>query len=61
MAHVHRAAQQSEKPFTGPVRQFYQNPKAHGWMTLHQTCACGATRRINRNGTHTERGIWIEA
>ncbi len=35
-----------------------QNPAAAGGICLHQTCACGATRKVNQNGRHAERGEW---
>lgn len=34
------------------------NPAAHGNITEHEVCACGATRAVNVNGLHVERGPW---
>jgi hypothetical protein len=37
-----------------------QNPAAHGGISYTLTCTdCGATRRVNENGRHVERGPWI--
>jgi hypothetical protein len=34
------------------------NRRAHGGVVDIETCRCGATRRICRNGRHEERGDW---
>jgi hypothetical protein len=57
MGHVHRAKSSKQRCFTGPVAQ-KQNPAAHGGFTRHETCSCGAVRRVNVNGLHIERGRW---
>lgn len=43
--------------FLGPVA-WPENPAAHGNVTEWQTCRCGATRAVNVNGLHVERGPW---
>ena len=61
MAHQHRAAKRTERPYSGPVAARKQNPAAHGNVTRVETCTCGAERKVNINGHHTERGPWQEA
>jgi len=47
------------RPFSGPVSK-YENRAAHGGTCEEHTCRCGATRRVNVNGRHIERGEWQE-
>ena len=49
------------------VRAFFgavsrdENPAAHGGVCHTETCVqCGARRRVNSNGRHTEEGPWGE-
>jgi hypothetical protein len=58
--HRHRVASTDYRPFVGPVAQ-PQNQAAHGNVTLHQGCRCGAVRRVNVNGHHAEYGAWSES
>jgi len=61
MAHKHKASTSRTTAFLGPVGPAEdQDPCAHGGVTEHQTCACGATRAINANGCHVEMGEWVE-
>ena len=59
--HRHRAQSKLsiERGFSGPVAQ-PQNRNAHGNICRIDTCACGAQRRTNINGFHSERGPWSE-
>ena len=57
LRHTHRAETIETRPFFGPVSD-RQNPRAHGGVTLHRTCRCGAVQLINSNGGATERGPW---
>ena len=57
--HKHKPATESIRCFTAPVA-YPENPAAHGNICISQTCSCGATRRINKNGRHIERGPWIQ-
>ena len=61
MTHRHRSRSSWEfdRGYSGPVAQ-PENPAAHGNVCRHQTCNCGATRRVNINGGHREAGEWIE-
>lgn len=34
------------------------NPAAHGGVAWLEHCSCGATREVNTNGRHEERGEW---
>lgn len=43
--------------YTGPVGRD-QNPAAHGGCCVLEGCRCGAERRVNVNGLHTETGEW---
>jgi hypothetical protein len=56
--HRHATTHTTEKCFTGPVAGVRENPAAHGWTTITDTCRCGAERETNTNGRHTERGRW---
>lgn len=56
--HKHKTKSSLERPYCGPIESSRPNPKAHGWVTAHQTCSCGATRRVNRNGQQFEKGAW---
>lgn len=58
MAHRHTVETSRTSCFSGPVSRD-ENPSAHGGITEHQTCSCGATRRININGGHVEKGHWV--
>jgi hypothetical protein len=60
VGHVHRVKTVEIRCFLGPVAQ-KQNQAAHGGHCRHETCRCGARRRVNVNGLHTERGRWTEA
>ena len=59
MSHRHRTALVETRPFSGPVSK-YVNEAAHGNVTEEHTCTCGATRKVNVNGRHIERGPWQE-
>lgn len=58
--HRHMAESSQEVCFSGSVnkRGTDENPMAHGNICVIETCACGATRRTNVNGRHTEEGDW---
>ena len=57
MAHRHRVKTEETYLYAHPVA-WPENPSAHGNVTLHQTCSCGALRKINVNGRHREMGDW---
>ena len=59
MSHQHQVRQTKVRPFFGPVSP-EQNRAAHGHRTLVEICTCEATRKININGRHEERGPWKE-
>mgnify|MGYP000909931641 CR=1 FL=1 len=59
MSHAHRMHKVTVRPFSGPVSK-YVNEAAHGNVTEEHTCTCGATRKVNVNGRHIERGPWQE-
>ncbi len=61
MSHVHRPdpSRTVTRPFAGPVSK-YENRAAHGNVCEVFTCKCGATRLVNINGNHIERGDWTE-
>lgn len=61
MGHVHRSKRSEQRPFTGAVVSERQNRAAHGGYCRHEECRCGATRRVNVNGQHVERGPWVSA
>ena len=48
------------EPYTGGVHASDENRGAHGDITEVHTCECGAIRRVNRNGRHTETGSWAQ-
>jgi hypothetical protein len=59
MAHRHAAILTDTAAFTGPVAHGENpNPAAHGNVVHHQTCLCGARRRLAVNGRHTEDSGW---
>jgi len=56
--HKHRVKTESQPHcYNGPVA-WPENPSAHGSLVVKQTCSCGATRSVNRNGGHKEVGLW---
>jgi len=61
MGHVHKAKTSETRPFWGPVATgARENRAAHGGYTRRETCSCGATRKVNVNGAHVEKGRWNE-
>lgn len=58
--HRHRAQSSIERTYSGPVPSAKPNPSARGWIVVVEKCACGAERRTNRNGYHTEQGKWVD-
>jgi hypothetical protein len=58
--HRHSVFSSVDRGFTDAVSRD-ENRAAHGNICVIDTCKCGATRRINVNGTHIERGAWIVA
>lgn len=57
----HKAVRETVRGYTGGVAvHLYkeQEPRAAGGITLHQTCACGAERRVNENAGYQELGVW---
>lgn len=58
-SHRHRVASTRVKCFSGPVTR-RENRAAHGGTCDVDRCTCGATRETNVNGSHHERGPWIE-
>jgi hypothetical protein len=57
--HQHRTKTYIDRPFAGPVVAASDAHRAaHGNITRHATCACGASRRMNINGRHVEAGAW---
>jgi len=62
MKHTHRTKASETRAFTGPVASGgRENRAAHGGYCRHEECRCGATRRVNVNGQHVERGPWVSA
>jgi hypothetical protein len=57
MTHTHEIKASKIVAFTGPVSRD-ENRAAHGGVCEIQRCACGAERRMNVNGAHTEIGEW---
>lgn len=57
MNHRHRPSKSTVGPFFGPVNT-NKRRAAHGNICVRETCRCGATRLVNRNGVHVERGHW---
>lgn len=55
--HKHRVKTYQDRAFFGPVRH-PEKPAAHGNITRIASCACGAVRRTNINGSHREVGQW---
>lgn len=47
--------------FSGCVAPHNCNPASHGGVVDLEECSCGATRSLNINGSHIERGSWTEA
>jgi hypothetical protein len=60
--HKHRAIAAKSRivSYTAPVVSdpTRQNPKAYGGVCHIDTCTCGAVRRTNSTGRHSERGPW---
>jgi len=56
--HTHRVADLTVRPFCGAIASAPQNQNAHGNITVHDRCRCGATRQTNVNQRHVERGRW---
>jgi len=56
--HTHRVDTLTVRPFFGGVSSARPNPAAHGNITVHDRCCCGATRLTNVNQMHIERGQW---
>lgn len=57
--HKHKAVYEEDRAFMYPVAAGEENPAAHGNITRHQWCSCGATRKVNINGRHREIGPWV--
>ncbi len=58
--HKHRAATTTERCFSGPVASgTRENPAAHGNIRVAELCRCGAQRRTNVNGRHSETSGWV--
>lgn len=55
--HTHRMSRTRTLPFRGPVSAD-QDPRAHGNITVEETCRCGAQRLVNRNQQYVEKGEW---
>lgn len=60
MSHRHFPSSIQIRSFSGPVSR-RETPAAHGNVTEHQVCRCGARRRVNLNGGHREAGPWQAA
>ena len=58
--HKHKVEKESTQPFFGCVSVSKCDPRSHGGITEVQSCACGATRKINRNQFFKETGKWVE-
>jgi len=60
--HMGEPSLETETDFTGPVPNPVdgERPEAHGNITLHQQCKCGATRQVNLNQQFAEIGTWAE-
>jgi len=56
--HLHKPKTFIVRCFAGPVDSYRPNPRAHGWMTVEQTCRCGAVRLVNANQQQFEIGYW---
>jgi len=55
--HKHRSIRVTVAPYFGPVA-IPPVRAAHGGVCYVHACKCGATRKINNNGRHSERGPW---
>lgn len=55
--HRHHAVESYDRCFTGPVTR-KENRAAHGNICTTDVCACGAERKTNLNGCHTECSGW---
>ena len=58
--HIHKPKTFITRYFAGPVERDKPNPRAHGWKTVKQVCACGAWRSVNVNQQQDEPGYWQE-
>lgn len=56
--HRHKVHLRIERPFSGSIESDKPNPRAHGWVTVEQTCLCGAVRFVNVNQKQRETGYW---
>lgn len=58
--HVHEAIPEKTETrcYSGSVNPWHENRAAHGGVTLHEECSCGAVRAVNSNGRHAENGEW---
>jgi hypothetical protein len=61
MAHRHKAETERIGAYTGGITEpdGTQEPRAHGGIRVHETCACGATRTTNRNQGYRESTGWV--
>lgn len=62
MGHKHKIKHErtEDLPFFGTIPGADENRAAHGGIRVRVHCHCGATRDSNVNGSHVERGPWIE-
>lgn len=61
--HDHKMERSRVTPYMGSVARGVardENRAAHGGITRIETCACGASRLVNANGSHVEAGAWRE-
>lgn len=54
----HKAISEVTRGFTGCVAAADCDPRAHGGVSIHDTCSCGATRVCNVNQTWGEESEW---
>lgn len=64
--HLHRVQSRETRGFSHCVAIYphtHCNPASHGGVTFHETCECGAQRKVNATGDedHTEESPWLKA
>ena len=60
MTHFHKASTEKTRAFAGTAPGARENQRAHGNITVIETCECGRVRHTNRNQGHVERGMWFK-
>jgi len=57
--HRHRPVVHRTHGYRGCVAPDACHSAAHGGVLFYDVCACGATRRINSTGRHSETTGWV--